>query len=234
MVALTPELLLGAYQAGIFPMADEGDQPTVHWIDPRRRGVIPLDAFHVPRSLQKTLRRGAFELRCDTDFRAVITACAEPTEERERTWLNRELIDLYCRVHQLGCAHSVEAWQEGRLVGGLYGIHLGAAYFGESMFSRVRDASKVALVELVGRLRAAGFKLLDTQFVTDHLTTFGCIEISRAEYRRCLAEALRIAATFPTDAGVYWGLALGTGSSGGGSGSVFSNCGSAHSTTQTS
>ena len=159
---------------------------------------------------------------------------AEPTEERERTWLNRELIDLYCRVHQLGYAHSVEAWQEGRLVGGLYGIHLGAAYFGESMFSRVRDASKVALVELVGRLRAAGFKLLDTQFVTDHLTTFGCIEISRAEYRRCLAEALRIAATFPTDAGVYWGLALGTGSSGGGSGSVFSNCGSAHSTTQTS
>ncbi len=190
MLRLTPELLLTAYARGRFPMASDRDEPEIHWIEPLRRGVIPLDGFHIPRSLRKVIRQQVFELRIDTAFAEVIDACAEPTPERPRTWLNDELLALYKAVHRRGHAHSVETWQDGRLVGGLYGIRLGAAFFGESMFSRVRDASKVALVELVARLRAGGFLLLDTQFVTEHLTRFGAVEIPRGEYKQRLAVAL--------------------------------------------
>jgi leucyl/phenylalanyl-tRNA---protein transferase len=190
LLRLTPELLLTAYARGRFPMAGDRDDPEIHWIEPLRRGVIPLDGFHVPRSLKKLIRQQPFELRIDSAFAEVIDACAEPTPERPRTWLNDELLALYKAVHHLGHAHSVECWQEGRLVGGLYGIRLGAAFFGESMFSRVRDASKVAVVELVARLNAGGFLLLDTQFVTDHLVRFGAVEIPRGDYKRRLAAAL--------------------------------------------
>ena len=233
MLRLTPELLLAAYARGRFPMAGDRDDPNVHWIEPLRRGVLPLDGFHVPRSLRKLVRKGTFELRVDADFAAVINACAEPTSERPRTWLNDALIDLYTELHRRGHAHSVETWREGRLVGGLYGLKLGAAFFGESMFSRERDASKVALVELVARLRAGGFRLLDTQFVTEHLTRFGAVEITRGEYRRRLAAALAAEATFPTDPQPFClglpGLGGGTAPGGAGSGS-----GSAQPTTQTS
>jgi leucyl/phenylalanyl-tRNA--protein transferase len=190
LLRLTPELLLTAYARGRFPMAGDRDDPEIHWIEPLRRGVIPLDGFHVPRSLKKLIRQQPFELRIDTAFAEVIDTCAEPTPERPRTWLNDELLAIYKAVHHLGHAHSVECWQDGRLAGGLYGIRLGAAFFGESMFSRVRDASKVALIELVARLNAGGFLLLDTQFVTDHLVRFGAVEIPRGEYKRRLAVAL--------------------------------------------
>lgn len=194
---LTPEALLQAYAIGRFPMAGDRDDPQVHWIDPPRRGVLPLESFHVPRSLAKVVRQGRFELRVDHDFRAVILACAEPTPDRPRTWLNDDLIRLYVALHRAGHAHSVEAWRDGRLAGGLYGVRLGAAFFGESMFSRETDASKVALVELVARLRAGNFALLDTQFVTEHLVRFGAVEITQADYRRRLRQALRHNATLP-------------------------------------
>lgn len=193
---LTPELLLHVYGLGLFPMANDRDDPIVHWIDPRRRGILPLDAFHVPRSLRKTLRRRPFEVRTDTAFAEVIRACAEPTADRPRTWLNDELIDAYVALHRAGYAHSVECWRDGTLAGGLYGVALGGAFFGESMFSRAADASKAALVHLVERLRAGGFALLDTQFTTDHLVRFGAIEVPRASYRRKLAHALTLRASF--------------------------------------
>jgi leucyl/phenylalanyl-tRNA--protein transferase len=224
---LNVELLLSAYAAGIFPMANDYDDPTVYWIEPRRRGVLPLDAFHPPRSLRKALRRVAPELRVDGAFEAVVRACAEPVPERPRTWLNAELVDLYVQLHRAGHAHSVEVWREGRLVGGLYGVHLGGAFFGESMFSRVRDASKVALVELVGRLRAGGFVLLDTQFVTDHLQRFGAIEISRADYLRRLRAALSVETRFPLEPYPFWPSVAG-------GGSPSTSRGSSHSITQTS
>lgn len=201
MLALPPELILSAYANGLFPMARDRHDPTIHWLDPIRRGIIPLERFHVPRSLIKTLRRRPFEIRVDSAFAAVIHACAEPTEDRPRTWLNDELIGAYIAMAQRGFAHSIECWQEGRLVGGLYGVALGGAFFGESMFSRVRDASKVALVELVCRLRAGGFELLDTQFVTDHLKRFGAIEISRQEYRIRLRRAVVRQVALPLQAG---------------------------------
>jgi leucyl/phenylalanyl-tRNA--protein transferase len=197
VLVLTPQLLLSAYAIGLFPMASDRHDPAIHWIEPRLRGVIPLDAFHVPRSLRKTVRRMPFEIRIDTRFPAVIRACAQPTSERPRTWLNDELIRVYCELARQGHAHSVECWQEGRLVGGLYGVSLGAAFFGESMFSRVRDASKVALVELVARLRHGGYRLLDTQFVTDHLKTFGAVEVPRHDYRDLLRQAIGQEAVFP-------------------------------------
>lgn len=196
IVTLTPQLTLRAYQLGLFPMARDRDDPTIQWIEPRRRGVIPLDAFHVPRSLRKTLKRASFEIRADTAFRAVIEACAEPGPDRERTWINDELIELYVALFDAGYGHSVECWQDGRLVGGLYGISLGAAFFGESMFSRVTDASKVALVHLVERLRVGGYRLLDIQFVNEHLRQFGAIEIPRSIYRVRLAEALALEGAF--------------------------------------
>ncbi len=197
MPVLTPDLLLGAYVAGLFPMAEDRDSPEIQWIDPARRGVLPLEAFHVPRRLGRTARRRPYRLEVSTHFPDIIRACAEPGEGRERTWLNDELIGLYVRLWQEGYAHSVESWDDDRLVGGLYGIAIGGAFFGESMFSRATDASKLALIELVERLKQGGFRLLDTQFVTEHLRQFGAIEIDRGDYHRRLAEALRTPARFP-------------------------------------
>jgi leucyl/phenylalanyl-tRNA---protein transferase len=199
MRVLTLRELLRCYARGEFPMANDRHDPTIYLISPERRGVIPLDNFHVSRSLRKIVRRGGFELRIDTVFPLVIRACAERTAERPRTWLNEGLIELYTALFEMGHAHSVECWRQGKLVGGLYGVSLGAAFFGESMFSRVQGSSKVALVELVGRLRAGGFELLDTQFVTDHLRQFGAIEIPRAAYQMRLRTALTRAARFPRD-----------------------------------
>jgi leucyl/phenylalanyl-tRNA--protein transferase len=196
MLPLTPDLVLCAYAIGLFPMANDRHDPTVHWIEPRRRGIIPLEAFHVPRSLAKVIRQGRFEVRTDTAFDAVIEACAEARLERPRTWLNDELIAIYGELHRRGSAHSVECWRGGELVGGLYGVSMGAAFFGESMFSRERDASKVALAALVERLRAGRFRLLDTQFVTDHLRRLGAVEVSRETYRLLLREALAVQARF--------------------------------------
>jgi leucyl/phenylalanyl-tRNA--protein transferase len=201
MLALTPDLLLCAYASGLFPMANDRHDPTIHWIEPRRRGVLPLERFHEPRSLRKLIRQRRFEIRVDRAFERVILACAERCPERPRTWLNDDLIKLYCTLHRQGYAHSVESWADDRLVGGLYGVSLGAAFFGESMFSRARDASKVALVALVERLRAGGYLLLDTQFVTDHLRRFGAIEIARESYQRQLRQALETPAVFYSDGG---------------------------------
>jgi len=198
-IRLTPDILLEAYAAGIFPMAESADDPELFWVDPNRRGIVPLEAFHVPRRLKRVLRRSSFAVRVDTAFEAVIRGCAEASETRPATWINDEIVRLYSALFERGAAHSVECWHEGELVGGLYGVSLGAAFFGESMFSRVSDASKVALVELVARLRRGGYRLLDTQFLTPHLAQFGAIEISRARYHRLLAEALRYRATFPRD-----------------------------------
>ena len=201
MPVLTPDLLLCAYASGLFPMANDRHDPTIHWVDPRRRGVLPLDRFHQPKSLRKVVRQRRFEIRVDGDFAQVIEACAEVRLERPRTWLNDELIALYRALHRRGYAHSVEAWADGRLVGGLYGVSLGAAFFGESMFTHMRDASKVALVALVERLKAGGYRLLDTQFVTDHLRQFGAVEIGREQYHRELRRALAVPAVFYSDAG---------------------------------
>ncbi|MER3419401.1 MAG: leucyl/phenylalanyl-tRNA--protein transferase [Chloroflexota bacterium] len=183
--ALTPDLLVRAYCVGFFPMADSR-RGHIRWYSPDPRAVIPLDTFHVPRSLRRTMRRGRFDVRVNRAFGAVIRACAD----RPETWISDEIVRAYEDLHALGLAHSVETWQEERLVGGLYGVALGGAFFGESMFSRVTDASKVALVALVERLRARGFTLLDTQFLTPHLARFGAVEIARAEYLRRLAAAL--------------------------------------------
>lgn len=197
MTELTSDLLLRAYAVGLFPMAETAEDPELFWVDPDRRGILPLDDFHVPRSLRKTLRRGAFQVTADTAFRAVIGACAAPSPRRRATWINVEIQRLYGELHDLGFAHSIECWQGATLAGGLYGVALGGAFFGESMFSRVADASKVALVHLVARLKRGGFQLLDTQFVTPHLQRFGTIEISRGAYRRRLAVAVRATADFP-------------------------------------
>ena len=199
MIALTPELLLRAYAAGIFPMAETADDPDVFWVDPEQRGVLPLDGFHLPRRLARTLRQDVFDVRCDAAFEAVVRGCAEPTPERPKTWINEEIVRLYAALHRLGFAHSVETWRGGELVGGLYGVALGAAFFGESMYSRVTDASKVALAQLVARLRLGGFRLLDTQFVTEHLQQFGAVEISRAQYHRRLAAAIQLKAYLPRE-----------------------------------
>jgi leucyl/phenylalanyl-tRNA---protein transferase len=197
MTALTPDLLLRAYAAGIFPMAEDADDPEVFWVDPDERGVLPLDAFHLSRRLRRTVRQDLFEIRCDAAFEAVVRGCAEPRAERPRTWINDEIVRLYTALFRLGFAHSVESWHGGELVGGLYGVALGGAFFGESMFARVSDASKVALAHLVARLRWGRFRLLDTQFVTHHLRQFGAHEIPRSLYRRQLAQALEADAHFP-------------------------------------
>ena len=183
--------LLDCYRRGVFPMADARWDERLFLVDPARRGIIPLDAFHTPRRLARTVRSGRFETRVDTAFEAVIEACAAPAPGRRETWINLTIQRLCAELFKRGAAHSVETWHEGRLVGGLYGVALGGAFFGESMFSLERDASKVALVRLVEHLTAAGFTLLDAQFVTDHLETFGAVEIPRAEYRRRLAAALK-------------------------------------------
>lgn len=193
---LSPDLLLAAYQAGVFPMAD--DHGEVGWYAPEERGVLPLDAVHVPKSLRRVVRQGRFEVRTDTAFAEVVAACAASVPDRPETWISAEIARAYTALHALGFAHSVECWQDAgdgpALVGGLYGVALGGAFFGESMFHRATDASKVALVHLVERLRAGGFVLLDTQMTTPHLERFGVVEIPRAEYERRLAEALRVPA----------------------------------------
>ena len=194
---LTPEILLRAYAEGLFPMAERRGDPTLYWVSPEKRGVIPLDAFHVPRRLARTVRGGAFTLTTDKAFRAVMEACAAPAPGREESWINDEILRLYTALNASGHAHSLECWQGGKLVGGLYGVKLGAAFFGESMFSRERDASKVALVHLVEGLKRGGFLLLDTQFITAHLARFGAIEIPRGQYLRKLHDALNHEATWP-------------------------------------
>ena len=196
MIRLTPDILLKAYAAGIFPMAETADDPELFWVEPRWRGILPLDAFHVPRRLRRVVRQGHFTLRCDTAFEAVMRGCAEASDKRPNTWINDEILRLYAGLFARDAAHSVECWHEGELAGGLYGVSLGAAFFGESMFSRVTDASKVALVHLVARLRAGGFKLLDTQFVTDHLKTFGAFEVPSRQYHKLLEAALAGEADF--------------------------------------
>jgi leucyl/phenylalanyl-tRNA---protein transferase len=196
MTVLTPDLLLRAYAAGIFPMAESADDPEVFWVDPEWRGVIPLTDFHIPHRLKRVIRSAVFDIRCDTAFEAVIRGCAAPAADRPRTWINEEIVDLYIELFRRGAAHSVESWYEGELVGGLYGVSINGAFFGESMFSRVTDSSKVALVHLVARLIQGGYTLLDTQFVTEHLQRFGALEIPRAEYRRRLGIALSGSAEF--------------------------------------
>ena len=196
---ITPEILLRAYAVGLFPMAESRDDPTLFWVDPHSRGMLPLDKFHLPKRLRRALRGNRFEVRVDGDFAATLEGCGEPTKRRPETWINTEIRELYLALNAMGCAHSVECRRAGRLVGGLYGVALGGAFFGESMFSREPDASKIALAHLVARLRQGGFTLLDTQFVTEHLKRFGAIEITRAEYRDKLAAALAVPAQFPRE-----------------------------------
>ena len=187
---ITPEVLLRAYACGIFPMAESADDPSLFWVEPEMRGVIPLHGFHISSRLARTVRADAFTVTVDTAFKAVIAGCAAPQPGRDDTWINRRIRDLYTGLHQLGHSHSVEAWENGELVGGLYGVNLGRAFFGESMFHRARDASKVTLVHLVARLIAGGFTLLDTQYVTEHLRSFGAVEVPRRRYRALLDRAI--------------------------------------------
>lgn len=190
--AFGPEELLACYARGVFPMADARDDPRVFLVEPDQRGVVPLDGFHIPTRLRRTVRGEPFQVRVDTAFAAVLDACAASTPGREDTWINDPIRDLYLELHARGYAHSVECWQDEALVGGLYGVTLGGAFFGESMFSRARDASKVALVHLVARLRRGGWGLLDAQFLTEHLSQFGAVETPQAAYLRLLAPALQL------------------------------------------
>jgi len=187
---ITPQLLLRAYACGIFPMAESAEDPTLFWVEPEMRGVIPLDGFRISSRLARTVRSDAFTVTVNRAFKAVIAGCAAPQEGREDTWINRRIRDLYTGLHELGHSHSVEVWTGGDLAGGLYGVSLGRAFFGESMFHRARDASKVALVHLVARLICGGFELLDTQYVTEHLKSFGAIEIPRRRYTALLDHAI--------------------------------------------
>lgn len=188
--SITPELLLRAYSIGMFPMSESADDPELFWVEPDLRGIIPLDDFHVSKSLAKAMRKHPFDIRFDTAFDRVVEKCAESVENRPSTWINAQIKELYGALHRLGHAHSVEAWEGDELVGGLYGVTLGSAYFGESMFSRRTNASKICLVHLVERLRQRGFTLLDTQFTTEHLVTFGAIDIPKAEYGVLLDKAM--------------------------------------------
>jgi leucyl/phenylalanyl-tRNA--protein transferase len=208
---ITPEVLLRAYACGIFPMAESADDPTLFWVEPEERGVIPLDGLKVSSRLARTVRSDHFQVTVDKAFSEVIDGCAEPKPGRDNTWINRRIRTLYTALHALGHCHSVEVWEGPALVGGLYGVSLGGAFFGESMFHRSRDASKVALVHLVARLIAGGFTLLDTQYVTEHLRSLGAIEISRRRYRSQLDLALLHEgnfATLPTDRPVSGAEAL--------------------------
>ena len=195
-VEITPDVLLKAYACGIFPMAETADDPGLYWIEPQKRGVIPIDGFHVPRRLARTVRGDRFEIRIDFDFEAVLSACAAPAPGREKTWINGRIRRLYTELYRRGHCHTVEAWRDGMLVGGLYGVRLGRAFFGESMFHRESDASKVALAHLVARLKRANFALLDAQFITEHLWQFGAAEIDRVRYQRVLTEAVQGDAQF--------------------------------------
>lgn len=193
---LTADILVRAYARGFFPMSEDRDDPELFWVDPDRRGVLPLETFHVSRRLARTVRQERFAVSVDRAFPAVIAACAAPRPGRTRTWINDEIEQAYVDLARRGIAHSVECWLSGDLVGGLYGVALGGAFFGESMFSRATDASKVALVHLVARLKAGGFRLLDCQFITDHLRQFGTVEIPREDYKEQLIHALAARADF--------------------------------------
>ncbi|NIZ14536.1 leucyl/phenylalanyl-tRNA--protein transferase [Phaeobacter sp. HF9A] len=193
-MTLSVELLLHAYASGVFPMAESRDDPEIFWVDPKRRGILPLDGFHISRSLAKTIRRGGYSIAINTDFSGVVQGCAA----REETWINEEIFDRYLELHSMGYAHSLEVWEGAALIGGVYGVSLGAAFFGESMFSRRRDASKIALAYLVDRLNDGGFLLCDTQFITPHLASLGGQEIPRGRYRQKLAEALQSSGDFLT------------------------------------
>ncbi|MBW8284138.1 MAG: leucyl/phenylalanyl-tRNA--protein transferase [Rhizobium sp.] len=187
---ITPELLLRAYSIGLFPMSDAADDPEIFWVEPEMRGILPLDAFHISKSLAKAVRKKPFDIRFDTAFDAVVEKCAEEAEDRPSTWINDTIKELYGALHKLGHAHSVEAWEGDALVGGLYGVSLGSAFFGESMFSRRTNASKICLVHLVERLKMRGFTLLDTQFTTEHLKTFGAIDVPKGDYLTLLDKAM--------------------------------------------
>ena len=189
-IDITPEILLKAYAAGIFPMAEDADDPSLFWVEPRERGIIPLDGFHMSKRLARTVRSDQFEVRVDRDFDRVIAGCAAPGQDREKTWISRRIRELYGELFDAGYCHTVEVYRENRLVGGLYGVRLNGAFFGESMFHTERDASKVALVHLVARLRRGGFSLLDTQFVTSHLAQFGAVEVPRRAYKQMLRNAM--------------------------------------------
>jgi leucyl/phenylalanyl-tRNA---protein transferase len=188
--AITPDVLLRAYSIGLFPMAESADDPEIFWVEPEMRGILPLDAFHVSRSLQKAIKRSPLIIRADTAFEAVMAGCAQEAPDRPSTWINSTIRTLYTDLHRMGHAHSVEAYEGDELVGGLYGVSLGSAFFGESMFSRRTNASKICLVHLVERLKAKGFRLLDTQFTTEHLKTFGAIDVPKADYLQMLASAM--------------------------------------------
>jgi len=190
IVEITPEIVLRAYAAGIFPMAESADDPGLYWVEPRERGVIPLDGFRIGKRLARTVRSDVFQIRFDHDFDGVINGCAAPAPDRDKTWINKRIRELYGELFDLGYCHTVEVYHGGDLVGGLYGVDLGGAFFGESMFHRMRDASKVALVFLVARLVQGGYRLLDTQFVTPHLEQFGAVEVPRRAYKLLLERAL--------------------------------------------
>ena len=196
LVEITPEVLLKAYACGIFPMAESAEDPALYWIEPDLRGIIPLDTFHVSSRLARTLRTTPFTICVNRDFDAVLDGCAEPKRGRARTWINARIRRLYRSLHEAGHCHSVEVYDGDHLIGGLYGVSLGATFFGESMFHRARDASKIALVHLVARLKAGGFKLLDTQFVTEHLKSFGAVEVPKRQYHRMLEAAIAQDADF--------------------------------------
>jgi leucyl/phenylalanyl-tRNA---protein transferase len=189
-IEITPEVLLKAYACGIFPMAESADDPALYWIEPDMRGIIPLTGFHVPTRLARTIRSSPLAVVVDRDFDAVIDGCAEPKRDRARTWINRRIRRIYRALYERGHCHTVEVYDGERLVGGLYGVSLGRVFFGESMFHRARDASKIALVHLVARLIAGGYRLLDTQFVTEHLAGFGAVEVPRLHYHKLLEQAL--------------------------------------------
>ena len=193
---ITPDLLLRAYSIGLFPMSESAEDPDIYWVQPEIRGIIPLDQFHVSKSLAKRIRQEPFQIRINTAFEAVMRACAEPRPGHPESWINDPILALYGALHERGHAHSVECRVDGKLVGGLYGVSVGAAFFGESMFSRERDASKVALVHLVARLIRGGFRLLDCQFMTEHLRSFGAIEMPREAFKAILGEAVEATADF--------------------------------------
>jgi leucyl/phenylalanyl-tRNA--protein transferase len=196
MSTITPQILLKAYAAGIFPMAESAEDNALYWVEPEERGIFPLDGLRISRSLRKRIRQRRFDVRIDTAFNDVIAACAEKAPDRKTTWINQRIKSLYGQLYRMGCCHSVECWRGNRLVGGLYGVRIGGAFFGESMFSREPDASKVALVHLVARLKAGGFHLLDAQFTTPHLESLGARCISRADYHLLLEQAIEADAEF--------------------------------------
>jgi leucyl/phenylalanyl-tRNA--protein transferase len=196
VTTITPKILLQAYAVGIFPMAETAEDNALYWVEPEERGVIPLRGLRISRSLRKQVRRQIFEIRIDSAFADVIEACAAKTKTRKLTWINTRIRTLYNQLHNMGHCHSVECWRDGKLVGGLYGVKIGAAFFGESMFSRETDASKVALVHLVARLNAGGFQLLDAQFMNPHLKTLGAIVMSKADYKELLPSAIVVPADF--------------------------------------